>query len=193
MRRAVVLSGHIRPQPVADESGPLCGVRILDMTQMVSGPMATSLLGDQGADVIKVESPNGGDQVRNMSMGMSSTFAIINRNKRSLAVDAKKPQGLDVIKRLAATSDVMVQNMRPGAAERMGLGYDDLCASGANKGLIYVSISGFGETGPYSQKRVYDPVIQAVSGLASLQTGPNGRPSMMRCKTIAAAAAVRYC
>jgi len=112
---------------------------------------------------------------------MSSTFAIINRNKRSLAVDAKQPQGLEVIRKLTASADVFLQNMRPGAADRMGLSYE-ACRE-HNKGLIYVSISGFGEAGPYSQKRVYDPVIQAVSGLASVQAGPNGRPAMMRCVT----------
>eukprot|EP00656_Telonema_subtile_P008680 TRINITY_DN14052_c0_g1_i3.p1 TRINITY_DN14052_c0_g1~~TRINITY_DN14052_c0_g1_i3.p1 ORF type:complete len:205 (-),score=45.90 TRINITY_DN14052_c0_g1_i3:26-640(-) len=135
------------------------------------------MLADQGADVWKLEPPVG-DQVRAMSASMSSTFAIVNRNKRSVAVDAKTPEGLAVIKRLVLRSDVFVQNFRPGAAERMGLSFDELRL--IKPDLIYVSISGFGDSGPYSTKRVYDPVIQAVSGLATLQADDAGRPKMMR-------------
>lgn len=162
-------------------SGPLTGVRVLDLTSMVSGPVATMLLGDQGADVIKVE-PLTGDLVRYMGPnrdGLTSGFISSNRNKRSIAVDLKQEAGMDVVKRLAATSDVFVQNFRPGAIERMGLGED--VVREIRPDIVYVSISGFGETGPYAHKRVYDPVIQALSGLAAIQRDrETGRPKMVR-------------
>ncbi len=162
-------------------SGPLTGVRVLDLTSMISGPVATMLLGDQGADVIKVE-PLTGDLVRYMGPnrdGLTSGFISSNRNKRSIAVDLKQEAGMDVVKRLVATSDVFVQNFRPGAIERMGLGED--VVREIRPDLVYVSISGFGETGPYAHKRVYDPVIQALSGLAAIQRDrETGRPKMVR-------------
>ena len=161
--------------------GPLEGFRIIDVTQMVSGPMATMMLADQGADVIKVEPPGVGDLTRALAgkrRGMAPTFAIVNRNKRSVVIDLKTPQGLELLKKLVATADVFIQNFRPGAAERMGLGEEALRAVKPN--LIYVSISGFGEKGPYVHKRVYDPVIQALSGLASIQADAEGRPHMLR-------------
>lgn len=162
-------------------AGPLHGVRILDLTTMVAGPVATMMLADQGADVIKIESPRG-DLMRNfgaVNKGMSASFLSCNRSKRSLAVDIKAPGGLDVVKRLAATADVFAQNFRPGAIERMGLGED--VVRGIRPDIVYVSISGFGETGPYAHQRVYDPVIQALSGLAEIQTDRNtGRPRMVR-------------
>lgn len=162
-------------------SGPLSGVRVLDLTSMVSGPVATMLLGDQGADVIKVE-PLTGDLVRYMGPnrdGLTSGFISSNRNKRSIAVDLKQEAGMEVVKRLVATSDVFVQNFRPGAIERMGLGED--VVRGIRPDIVYVSISGFGETGPYAHKRVYDPVIQALSGLAAIQKDrETGRPKMVR-------------
>jgi crotonobetainyl-CoA:carnitine CoA-transferase CaiB-like acyl-CoA transferase len=148
---------------------------------MVSGPVATMLLGDQGADVIKVE-PLTGDLVRYMGPnrdGLTSGFISSNRNKRSIAVDLKQEAGMDLVKRLAATSDVFVQNFRPGAIERMGLGED--VVREIRPDIVYVSISGFGETGPYAHKRVYDPVIQALSGLAAIQRDrETGRPKMVR-------------
>ena len=161
--------------------GPLDGFRIIDVTQMVSGPMATMMLADQGADVIKVEPPGIGDLTRALAgrhRGMSPIFAIVNRNKRSVVIDLKTARGLELIKRLVASADIFIQNFRPGAADRMGLGEDALRAVKSN--LIYVSISGFGESGPYVHKRTYDPVIQALSGLASIQGDPGGRPRMMR-------------
>jgi crotonobetainyl-CoA:carnitine CoA-transferase CaiB-like acyl-CoA transferase len=162
--------------------GPLSGYRILDFTQMVSGPMATMILADQGADVIKVEPPEGGDLTRAMGgsrRGAAPVFAVINRNKRSLAIDLKNPRGIEIVKRLAATADVVVQNFRPGRADKMGIGEADLRR--ANPRLIYVSISGFGERGPYADRRVYDPVIQALSGLADIQSDyRTGRPQMIR-------------
>jgi crotonobetainyl-CoA:carnitine CoA-transferase CaiB-like acyl-CoA transferase len=160
--------------------GPLHGYRILDVTQMISGPVATRILGDQGADVIKVE-PATGDLTRSTGSAgrkMSPLFATTNRSKRSVVLDLKTDAGVKVLHRLAARADVFVQNFRPGAADRMGIGEKALRA--LNEKLIYVSISGFGESGPYAHKRVYDPVIQALSGLASIQGGSGGRPRMLR-------------
>jgi crotonobetainyl-CoA:carnitine CoA-transferase CaiB-like acyl-CoA transferase len=165
-----------------DPTGPLSGYRIIDVTQMLSGPMATMILGDQGADVIKVEAPGTGDLTRALGgskRGMAPTFAVINRNKRSIAIDLKDHRGLAVLKHLVAGADVFVQNFRPGRAERMGIGEHELRR--VKPDLIYVSISGFGEKGPYVEKRVYDPVIQALSGLAAIQADyKTGRPQMMR-------------
>ena len=162
--------------------GPLAGYRIVDLTTMLSGPMATCLLGDQGADVIKVESPGVGDLVRRLGAprdGITASFATINRNKRSIVLDLKQDPDMDTLKKLVETADVFVQNFRPGVVDRMGIGYEAL--KKIKPDLIYVSISGFGETGPYSGKRVYDPVIQALSGLATIQGDRGvGRPRMMR-------------
>jgi crotonobetainyl-CoA:carnitine CoA-transferase CaiB-like acyl-CoA transferase len=160
--------------------GPLDGVRVLDLTAMISGPIATMMLADQGADVIKVESLEG-DLVRDLGAnrgGASATFVSANRSKRSLAIDLKSADGLDALRRLIPTCDVFVQNFRPGAIERMGLGED--AVRKLRHDIVYVSISGFGETGPYAHKRVYDPVIQALSGLAAIQADATGRPKMVR-------------
>jgi len=161
--------------------GPLAGYRIIDVTQMISGPMATMLLADQGADVIKVEPPGTGDLTRALGgpRGMSPTFTIVNRNKRSLVLNLKDKQGHDILERLVAGADLFVQNFRPGVVEHMGIG--EAALRRIKPDLVYVSISGFGESGPYVHKRVYDPVIQALSGLASIQGDPaTGRPQMMR-------------
>jgi crotonobetainyl-CoA:carnitine CoA-transferase CaiB-like acyl-CoA transferase len=162
--------------------GPLDGYRIVDLTSMISGPLATMILADQGADVIKVENPDGGDHTRaanNRRGGFSASFLNNNRNKRSVALDLKQPAALQAMLRLLGTADVFVQNFRPGVAERMGLGDDAVRAVAPE--IIYVSISGFGETGPYAQKPVYDPLIQAVSGLASIQAGSDTeRPRLVR-------------
>jgi len=162
--------------------GPLNGYRIVDVTQMISGPMATMILADQGADVIKVEPPSTGDLTRALAgrrHKMSPTFAVANRNKRSVVIDLKQPRGVDLLKRMVARADLFVQNFRPGTADRMGIG--EAALRGVKPDLVYVSISGFGETGPYVHKRTYDPVIQALSGLASIQADPeSGRPKMLR-------------
>jgi len=162
--------------------GPLAGIRVLDLTTMVSGPVATMMLGDQGADVIKIESP-AGDLMRNygtMHKGMSSSFLSSNRNKRSLCVDIKAKEGLEVVRKLVRSADVLVQNFRPGAIERMGLGETEVRK--LRPDIIFVSISGFGDTGPYVHQRVYDPVIQALCGLAEIQADRHldGRPRMVR-------------
>ena len=152
-------------------AGPLSPCRIVDLTSMVSGPYATQLLGDQGADVIKVESLTG-DLMRHAGPargGMTAAFMTNNRGKRSVALDLKQQRGMGALERLIETADVFVQNFRPGAAERMGLGEDRVRA--LRPDIVYVSISGFGESGPYTHKRVYDPVIQALSGVMDMQGG----------------------
>jgi crotonobetainyl-CoA:carnitine CoA-transferase CaiB-like acyl-CoA transferase len=174
-------------------SGPLRGVKVLDLTSVVSGPHAAMILADQGADVIKVESPEGDIMRRG---GMTTGFVSSNRGKRSIVLDLKQPEAVNVLRRLIAVSDVLVQNFRPGVAERLGFG--EPAARAINPGLIYVSISGVGESGPYVRKRVYDPVIQALSGLADIQRDTEtGRPRMVRTliadKTTALAAAQAIC
>lgn len=163
-------------------SGPLTGYRVIDVTQMLSGPMATMMLGDQGADVVKIEPPDIGDLTRALggkARPISPFFSTLNRNKRSVVLNLKDPAGVTLLKRLVAEADVFVQNFRPGTAERLGFGEDVLRQ--IKEDLIYVSISGFGEKGPYVHKRVYDPVIQALSGLTDIQADPEtGRPRMMR-------------
>jgi crotonobetainyl-CoA:carnitine CoA-transferase CaiB-like acyl-CoA transferase len=162
--------------------GPLHGYRVVDLTSMISGPLATMILADQGADVIKVENPDGGDHTRaanNRRNGFSASFLNNNRNKRSVALDLRDPAAKEALKRLVATADVFIQNFRPGVADRMGLGEDVLRA--VKPDLIYVSISGFGETGPYAGKPVYDPLVQGMSGLATIQAGSDQeRPRLVR-------------
>ena len=162
-------------------SGPLDGIRILDFTIMMSGPLATMLLGDQGAEVIKVETPSGElmRKVGGTRHGLSDSFQCSNRSKRSLSIDLKTERGLEVVKRLIKTADVLVQNFRPGAIERLGLGEDNVRA--IKPDIVFVSISGVGESGPYSQQRIYDPMIQALSGMAEIQADKDtGRPRMVR-------------
>lgn len=162
--------------------GPLHGFRIVDLTSNVSGPLATMILADQGAEVIKVEPPDGGDHTRaaaNRRAGFSASFLNNNRNKRSIVLDLKKPAALRVLLRLAAGADVFIQNFRPGVAKRLGVGESAVRAVAPN--IVYVSISGFGETGPYAAKPVYDPVIQGFSGLATVQAGSDeARPRLLR-------------
>ena len=164
-----------------NSTGPLHGVRVLDLTTMVAGPVATMMLADQGADVIKLETPSG-DLMRRLAKGrsgMNAFFLACNRNKRSLAVDLNTEHGREVVYKLIATADVLVHNFRPGTAERIGLGEDAIRA--IRHDIIYVSISGFGERGPYAGQRAYDPIIQALSGLADIQRDRDtGRPRMVR-------------
>jgi crotonobetainyl-CoA:carnitine CoA-transferase CaiB-like acyl-CoA transferase len=164
--------------------GPLNGVRVLDLTGVVSGPYATMFLADQGADVLKIE-PIGGDITRRSRAiideagEFSALFISSNRGKRSLAIDVKSEAGREVMARLVAQADVLVQNFRPGTTERLGLGADELRKR--HPRLIYVSISGVGDSGPYVKKRVYDPIIQALSGFADIQSQPvTNRPQMIR-------------
>ena len=164
--------------------GPLAGIRVLDLTSVVSGPMATMFLADQGAEVIKVE-PLGGDITRQSRQSVSASgefsalFVSTNRGKRSLSIDLKRPEAATIMRKLIRRADVLVQNFRPGTMERLGLGEPALRAE--NPRLIYVSISGVGERGPYAKKRVYDPIIQGLSGFADLQADPETRrPRMIR-------------
>lgn len=162
-------------------AGALEGVRVLDLATMVAGPVATMMLADQGADVIKVESPRG-DLMRHFSRGrngINAAFLSCNRNKRSIAIDLKTPQGLEIIRKLIATSAALVHNFRPGTAERMGLGEE--AVRSVRQDIVYVSITGYGTKGPYAKQRAYDPVIQAMSGLADVQRDRDTqRPRMVR-------------
>jgi len=162
--------------------GPLHGYRVVDLTSMVSGPSATMLLADQGADVIKVENPQGGDHTRaaaNRRQGFSASFLNNNRNKRSIVLDLKTPGGAEVLNRLATGADVFIQNFRAGVIDRMGFGEAAVRALAPD--IIYVSISGFGEQGPFAAKPVYDPLVQALSGLATVQAGSDQeRPRLVR-------------
>jgi crotonobetainyl-CoA:carnitine CoA-transferase CaiB-like acyl-CoA transferase len=161
--------------------GPLNGFRIIDLTSNVSGPLGTMILADQGADVIKVESPEG-DHTRtgtNRRGGFSAGFLNNNRNKRSIVLDLKQAKGREALFRLVAGADVFVQNFRPGVADRLGVG--EAAVRAHRPDIVYVSICGFGETGPYAQKPVYDPLIQAVSGLATIQGGSDeAQPRLVR-------------
>ncbi|MBJ7367974.1 MAG: CoA transferase [Ilumatobacteraceae bacterium] len=162
--------------------GPLTGIRVVDMSVMISGPLAGMTLADQGAEVIKVESPGLGDMMRYLGSqknGITGIYALHNRGKKSLVVDLKKPEGTEVLRSLVATADVLIQNFRPGAVERLGFGYEDVRA--INPDIVYVSIAGFGADGPSSNRRVYDNVIQAASGLASVQTdAATGKPAIFK-------------
>jgi crotonobetainyl-CoA:carnitine CoA-transferase CaiB-like acyl-CoA transferase len=165
-------------------AGPLSGVRVIDLTSVVSGPFATMFLADQGADVVKVE-PLGGDITRRSRQSVDPTgqfsalFISTNRGKRSIALDIKQPKGAEILRKLIARADVLVQNFRPQVMERLGLGEPAMRA--LNPRLIYVSISGAGDSGPYADKRIYDPIIQGLSGFADVQAdAKTRRPQMIR-------------
>lgn len=169
---------HATPSPAS--CGPLQGVRILDLTAVVLGPIATQVLGDYGADVIKIESREGdvmrGNGTRNG--GMSSIFLNINRNKRSLVVDLKTPEGVEVVRSLAKDVDVVVHNMRVKAINRLGLGYEEL--SKINPRLVYCVATGFDQDGPDRDKPAFDDTIQAACGLVGLTAGEGEKPSYVR-------------
>ncbi len=160
--------------------GPLHGITVVEACQMVAGPMAAMLCADLGADVIKVEQPKGGDRMRLLGHRVGSVGALwagVNRGKRSLVVDLQHPDGLVVLRDLTASADVFIQNFRPGVAERLGI--DDASLRVHNPNLVYVSVSGFGETGPYIDQKSYDYVVQMLSGMAALQGG-DGPPQLIR-------------
>ena len=158
------------------------GIRIIDLTAMASGPYATCILADQGADVIKIEPPGKGDLIRHIGTtrgGMSAIFNTLNRGKRSVVLDLREPRGAELLRELAVRADVLIQNFRPGVVDRLGIGEAALRELAPD--LIYVSISGFGERGPSSQRRVYDSVMQAYSGIAGQQANPEtGVPEFVR-------------
>src|SRR5688572_16504328 len=158
-------------------AGPLAGIRVLDLTSLILGPYATQMLGDLGADVIKIESPDGDSTRRTgpcRSDDMASLLLAVNRNKRSVVLDLKQPAARDVLLRMADAADVFVHNIRPQKLERLGLGPDALLAR--NPRLIYAGIHGWREDGPYSGRPAYDDIIQGLCGVASLMDQLTGEP-----------------
>ena len=152
-------------------AGPLEGIRVVELTAVITGPLAGQLLGDLGADVIKIENPNGGDMFRSFRGGLySAHFGAYNRNKRSLALDLRSESGKEALWRLIDTADVLLENFRPGVLDRLGFGWDALKAR--NPKLIYCSITGFGEDGPYRDRPAYDAVAQALSGISAMFLDP---------------------
>ncbi len=164
---------------MAIPASPLSGVKVLDLTQIMAGPVCTLLLADMGADVIKIEKPNGGDDTRRMMppaiRGWSAGFLALNRNKRSLALDLRDQRGKDVFRRLLQDADVVVENFRPGVMDRLGLDYNSLSQIRPN--LVYCAISGFGGTGPYRDRGGFDLVAQGMSGLMSITGFPDSPPA----------------
>ncbi|ADB32645.1 Formyl-CoA transferase [Kribbella flavida DSM 17836] len=164
---------------MTETPGALDGLRVLDLTQVMAGPFCTMLLADLGADVIKIENPAAGDQTRR-SWGYavqgedSRAFLALNRNKRSVCLDLKAPGDLASFHRLVTTADVVVENFRPGVTKRLGVDYETLAA--INPRLIYASVSGFGQTGPYADRPGYDLIAQAMSGVMSITGAPGGEP-----------------
>jgi crotonobetainyl-CoA:carnitine CoA-transferase CaiB-like acyl-CoA transferase len=161
-------------------SGPLSGVRIIDLTIAAAGPYSTAILASQGAEVIKVERPDGGDFLRTagaMSGGISAVFAAWNRGKQSVCINLQQPEGAQLVKRLVADADVIVHNLRPGNAEKMGLGYEDLRK--VKPDLVYAYLTGWGERGPLAGAPAYDTVVQAAAGFAAHQGG-SGDPQFIR-------------
>lgn len=167
--------------PNSSTQSALAGIRVLDFTRVLAGPLCTMMLGDLGADVIKIENPGRGDDTRHWGppwsgegeQRQSAYFLSVNRNKRSLTLNLKTPQGRDLARQLAQQSHIVVENFRHGLMADFGLGYDDLHA--LNPALVYCSITGYGQTGPYHERPGYDYVIQAMSGLMSI-TGPEAGP-----------------
>ncbi len=153
--------------------GPLNGIRVIDVTEVISGPLATMILADQGAEVIKVEPPKYGDESRqlaNYRSGMAALYLNCNHGKRSIGINLKTREGLELLYDLVRTADVFAQNWRPGAAERLGVGEADLRR--IKPDLVYASIAGYGEDGPYAMRRGYDPIFQALTGYVTAQLNP---------------------
>ena len=160
--------------------GPLEGIKIIDISTIVSGPLAASMLGDQGAEVIKIEPPYKGENARVMGPikeGSGALFATVNRSKRSLAMDLKKAESKKIIYKLIESADIIIDNFRPGALDRLGLDFNSI--KNFNPRIIQMSITGYGETGPYSKRRVYDPLIQATAGVCDAQS-IDGQPKYMK-------------
>ena len=161
----------------ATPAGPLAGVKVIDLTSVMMGPYATMILGDYGADIVKVESPEG-DVMRYAapmrSQRMGAMYLQGNRNKRSIVLDLKKASGREALLRLAATADVFVHNVRPAAMTRLKLAADDLLA--INPRLVYASLHGFGEQGPYAGRPAYDDLIQGLTALPALTGKITGEP-----------------
>ena len=158
---------------------PLAGIRVLDFTRVLAGPYCTALLADLGADVIKVEPPQGDDyrHIGPFIAGESALFLAVNRGKRGIVLDLGKPDDLHVALALADRADVVVENFRPGVADKLGIGWRAL--STRNPGLIYASISGFGQTGPMARQPAYDIIVQALSGIMTVTGSPDGEPTLI--------------
>lgn len=171
-------SAHSSPTPGTSASAALSGIRVLDLSRILSGPLATMVLADLGAEVIKVEDTKDGDDTRQWGPPFqgdeASYFLSANRNKRGISVDLKTQQGLEFVLKLADRADVVVENFRPGTADRLGLGYGALSAR--NPRLVYASISGYGQTGPWATRPGYDAIAQAQSGMMSITGAPGGEP-----------------
>jgi formyl-CoA transferase len=167
-------------------SGPLSGVRVLDLSRVLAGPFCTMILGDLGAEVIKVERPGEGDDTREwgppFAAGESAYFLCVNRNKKSVALDLKSPEGIAAVRALSARSDVVIENFRVGAADKLGIGYEALAKG--NPGLVYCSITGYGQTGPYRDLPGYDFIAQAMSGLMSITGERDGEPMKLGVATV---------
>ena len=160
-------------------SGPYKGIRVLELTSTVSGPYAGMMLADQGADVIKIEPPGIGDLARFMGTikdGMGAMFSTLNRNKKCICLDFKNDEDLEVFKKLVSTADVLIENYRPGIVKKLGIDYDSL--KQIKPDLIYCSISGYGQSGPYKEKKVYDPLIQGTVGIPNAQS--SNSPELIR-------------
>jgi crotonobetainyl-CoA:carnitine CoA-transferase CaiB-like acyl-CoA transferase len=167
-------------KPADDDKGPppgsLDGIRVVDLSRYIAGPYCAMLLGDMGADVVKVERPGRGDDLRALRgspQGMSAAFAATNRNKRGIAVDLQHPEGARLVFELARRADVVIENFRPGVAGRLGLGHEAVRA--ANPSVVYASITGFGQTGPYAKRPGYNTIAQGMSGVMAM-TGMPGHP-----------------
>ena len=163
-----------------DGTGPLSGLRVLDFSRILSGPYATLVLADLGAEVIKIETTDKGDETRGFPPfkgPFSHYFIALNRGKKSLALNLKSPDGIGIARELARTADVVVENFRPGVMDRLGLGYDVLAAD--NPRLCYCSITGFGEDSPLSDKPAFDVVAQALSGIMSINREAGGTPNRL--------------
>jgi len=163
-------------------TGPLQGIKVLDITAMITGPLCSQMLGDLGADVIKIE-PTHGEVARWLAPpqkgGLTGFYCQMNRNKRSLALNLQDPDGVAILKTLAADADLVIENFRAGVADKLGVGYNDLSA--VNEKLIYLAISGFGASGPYSDRRAYDPIAQGMVGMMHIQGAPfGGKPQLIQ-------------
>jgi crotonobetainyl-CoA:carnitine CoA-transferase CaiB-like acyl-CoA transferase len=166
-------------QGEARTGGPLHGVTVLDLSAYIAGPYCCSLLADLGAEVIKVEPPSG-DILRHYLSTLDSesrAFLGVNRSKLGIVVDLKKPEGLEVLKRLVAKADILVHNFRPPVPDRLGIGYDALRS--INAGLIYCTLSGYGATGPLAEKAGYDQVLQSISGICTFQGQGKAEPEIV--------------
>lgn len=165
--------------PDNDVDGPLTGLRVIDLATILAGPLAAQILGDYGADVIKIEHPSRGDGMRGHGLdkaGEPLWWKMISRNKRTLGLYLGDPDGADVFRRLAKTADVIIENFRPGTLERWGLGYDVLSAD--NPGLVLLRVTGFGQAGPYAQRPGFGTLVEAMSGFAHLTGEPDGPPTL---------------